>query len=411
MFGDEYTYLQSKRWRAISYDWETLSTYSQRSRLYCLTDFQAAWLLSNTEYMAWKTRWNNCPCTPAELATMKAEMEYNLMSCFDFQPYQLQTLYYEGQNALLTRYNDLWNGTEPSSVNPNAPDDFFDGDGSSDREDALCTALTLWAYSYAVDWVYKAGIVLGLAGFVTAIVDLMIPAGGNIATEVISHLIDPTQEEFEAMQDIDALNTVICDWKALLEGTVINASNWTTTVQSLSYTPDSPEDLVQQIFASDTQLLSNFLTFVNSLGKGYEYAQLGVFICACVPPCEVTEVWDFTVESFDTVWFERPSQAAQMEYVSGQGWRGSNPGGCQLITERYESITEVTATFSYSATPGEANPRVFQFTPPDTVDGIISTIPFEGNVDIPNWLGIAITRTSSPYTATLHTLTVVGCLR
>ena len=148
-----YQYLSNKKWRAITVDFETLSTYSMfNSRLYCLTDFQAAWLLSMTEYYRWGNRWENCPCTQAELDAMKAELDYNLMNCLDFMPYQLQALYDYGQQEILGQYSSNWDGSLPSSVNPNAPDDYFNGDDSADRNDALCTALSIWVYSYAVDW-------------------------------------------------------------------------------------------------------------------------------------------------------------------------------------------------------------------------------------------------------------------
>jgi len=67
MNSDEYYYLQNKRWRAITYNWDILSTYGNGSKLYCLTDFQAAWLLSNTEYMRWSKRCENCPCSQFDM--------------------------------------------------------------------------------------------------------------------------------------------------------------------------------------------------------------------------------------------------------------------------------------------------------------------------------------------------------
>lgn len=284
MNESEYQYLQNKKWRAITYDWDTLAAYGNTSRLYCLTDFQAAWLLSNTEYMRWGSRWVDCPCTQSDLDAMKAELDYNLMSCFDFQPYQLQTVYDSSQNALLAGYQSDWDGSNPSSVNPNAPDDFFDGDGSPDRIDALCTALTLWAYSYAVDWISRASTILGITSFVSALVDFMIPVGGNIAVRVISGLTAPLEAQVHAFENTAALDTVICDWKAVIEGQAINATNWTNGVQGLSYTVDSDAWYIQQIFAADTQLLQNFLTFVNALGDGYQLAQIGASICACGEP-------------------------------------------------------------------------------------------------------------------------------
>lgn len=400
--------LQNKRWRSITYNWEVLAQYGNEARLYCLTDFQAAWLLSNTDYMGWGTRWSNCPCTPGDLARMKAELEDNLMTCLDFQPYQMQTLYNDAQNGQLTRYNDLWNGSDPSSVNPNAPDDFFDGDGSTDREDALCTALTLWTYSYAVDWSTKAAILLGVGTAIAGIVDAMIPVGGNIAVEAIKDLVNPLAEQVQAMNTINALDTVICDWRAALEGVAINASNWTNAVQGLTYTTATNEWYIQQLLSSDTQLLSNFLSFVNSLGKGYEYAQIGASICAC--GCnEVTEMWDFTIDDYNSVWDVRPTISG-MAYVGGVGWTGVNPGGVQLITDRYAKITEVIMVSSGSG-GGAERQRIFDYIPStNTITGLISNLPFTGDYNMQDFLLAVADRTSGTYTETIVSIEVTGCL-
>jgi len=289
-----YTILQNKRWRAITYDWDILTQYGNESRLYCLTDFQAAWLLSNTEYFAWHNRWANCPCNEQDMLSLKAEMEFNLMSCVDFAPYQLQTLYDNSQNQLLTTYNNDWDGSLPSSVNPDAPDDYFNGDGSTDREDGLCTALTLWAYSYAVDWMQRASTILGVTAFVSELVNFLIPAGGNIAVQVLSNLTDPLQSQLDAFENQTALDTVICDWRDALQGVAITPPNWNNELAGLSYTAGTDEYIIQEVMVTDTSLLSNFLSFVNSLGNGYELAQLGVSICACVPGTLITVTYDGT---------------------------------------------------------------------------------------------------------------------
>lgn len=289
-----YTILQNKRWRAITYDWNILTQYSNESRLYCLTDFQVAWLLSNTEYFAWHNRWSNCPCNEQDMLAIKAEMEFNLMSCIDFAPYQLQTLYENSQNQLLTTYGNDWDGSSPSSVNPDAPDDYFNGDGSPDREDGLCTGLTLWAYSYAVDWMQSASTILGVTAFVSELVNALIPGGGNIAVQVLSNLTTPLQSQLDAFENQTALDTVVCDWKDALDGIAITPSNWNNKLAGLSYTPGTDEYLIQEVIVTDTSLLSNFLSFVNALGNGYELAQLGVSICPCSPGALIIVTYDGT---------------------------------------------------------------------------------------------------------------------
>lgn len=281
MNSDEYQYLQNKNWRALGYNWDILSTYDNTARLYCLTDFQAAWLLSNTEYMRWSTRWTNCPCTQSDLDAMKAEMDYNLMNCLDFSPYQMDYIYDALQRQENNRLNDLWDGSDPTSINPNAPDTNFDGDGSTDREDALCTGLSLWTYSYAINWINRASALLTAAAVTAALVDFIVPVGGQIVSQAIKDLAAPVQEQVDALNNTDALDTVICDWRESLEGVAISASNWNDEICALSYTIDTDEWYIQELLCSDTALLSNFLSFVDALGNGYELAQIGVEICPC----------------------------------------------------------------------------------------------------------------------------------
>lgn len=247
------------------------------------------------------------------------------MNCLDFQPWQLQYLYDSGMQGLLADYTASWDGSLPSSVNPDAPDDFFNGDGSSDREDALCTALTLWGYSYAVNWSQKASLILGVAYAAGELLNFMIPVGGQIAVQVIADLAEPLQSQVTALNNLVALDTVLCDWKVALEGVAITAANWTNAVQGLVYTVDSNEWIIQQLFAQDSQLLSNFLSFVNSLGEGYELAQLGVFICACG-----TETWfqelDFRVDPYNE-FVSNNNPMWTPTWFDGLGWEGGREAG------------------------------------------------------------------------------------
>jgi hypothetical protein len=343
--SSQYVYLQSKRWRALGYNWDILSTYDNTSRLYCLTDFQAAWLLSNTEYMRWSSRWQNCPCTQADLDAMKAEMEFNLMSCIDFSPYQLQTLYNNAQNALIQDYMNAWDGSLPSSVNPDAPDDYFNGDDSPDRNDALCTALTIFVYSYAVDWSNKASGILGLANAATALISAVVPFGGEIAVRVITGLLSPTIATFEAMANQEALDDIICDWLPLLDGTAITPSNWSDAIGSLTYTVDTDEYYIHQVLSPDTELLENFLTFVNSLGDAYQYAQLGISLC----PCD--ETWeyeiDFTVESGTGDGWQIPANGWSSGWSSGNGWQSTSAPDPNRRVNGLECIFSSSAEITY----------------------------------------------------------------
>ncbi len=185
--SSEYYNLSNKRWRAIRYDWDTLSTYGQQTKLYCLTDFQASWLQSNVEYISWASRWDNCPCTDEDLAQFASELEFALMDCIDIQPYQITATYNASKNAQIQVYDDDYDGVNPSSINPETPDDFYSGDGSQDRVDALCTACKIYCYSYAQDWVAQAQSILGVVFLVGLAASISI-VGGVIATVIVGGL-------------------------------------------------------------------------------------------------------------------------------------------------------------------------------------------------------------------------------
>jgi len=114
----------------------------------------------------------------------------------------------------------------------------------------------------------------------------------------------------------------------------------------------------------------------------------------------VTETWDFTVSDHQPIWFPRPSQAGQMSWTNGVGWQGTNPGGSQLMTERYQRVTNVTVT--YTSPTGEC--RVVDF------GNIImsGTCPFNGDHIMVNELLIECAISTGTGTATISEIEVTG---
>jgi len=311
-----YEILLNKKWRAISYDFEALYNYGDTSRLYCLTDFQVGWLLSNTDYFAWTNRWKNCPCTQNDMLALKAELEYNLMNCVDIQPYQIQYLYDQQQTVELQQLQTLWDATmTPSGVNPLTPDDFYSGNGSLDRRTALCTACKIYVYSYAQNWISKAQIALGLAALVGIAASITI-VGGIIASVLIGGLALITTTALSAMQDTDALDAVACCMFSALDGAVISQAIFTTCLDACGFTVGSNEAIVRDIIDSDIAQFQNWLSFINQVGNSYEYAQNGIIDC----PCTVEQTYyleaDFTVSQKG--WYV--SQTDRGLYSAGVGW-------------------------------------------------------------------------------------------
>lgn len=319
----DYINLQVKKWRALTYDWNILSSYGNTSRAYCLTDFQAAWLLSNTDYMQWSQRWENCPCTDEDLSNMKAELEYNLMSCIDLQPYQLQSLYDAQMSDQLDYLQSVWDiDPTPSAINPSTPDDYYNGDDSQERIDALCTACKIYVYSYAQNWVVKAQTVLGIVAVVGLFASISI-VGGVIASVLVGGLAYITSLALDAMQDENALDDIACCMNSTLSGLAITQANFETCLDGCSFGVGTNAEIARSIIASDIGAFKNWLSFINALGDAYDLAQIGIKDCPCEGEWE--ETFDFTIGDGDFVIWSPPANANVFGvYDSGIGWNDTD---------------------------------------------------------------------------------------
>ena len=224
------------------------------------------------------------------------------MNCFGYNPYENEYVFNQAQDAQINQFLDSWDGSLPSSVNPNAPDDFFSGDGSDDRIDALCTAVQMYVYSYVIQWVNKASVALGVVAVLGIGASLTI-VGGIIASVLVAGLAYVTTIALAAMQDTDAINDVICCMKNSMLGEAITQANFETSLDGCGFLVGSNQAIIRDIIASDLGNLSSFLTFINALGDAFVFAENGVSLCVC-PECD----------PFVMVTFDDPS-----EYIVTQG--------------------------------------------------------------------------------------------
>lgn len=212
---------------------------------------------------------------------MQAELEYRLMSCIDFNPYQQRFIFSQHEQELLAELDARWSvSNTPSDVNPNTPDNFFSGDGSPERVDALCTACTLYVYSYADKFVQMASANLGLAIVLTGVASVT-AVGGIIATVLVAGASFLTQITLDAMSDTDALDAVACCMRDALDGTALTIANFTASLDSCNFVPFSNEAIVQAVLQADLGELGNFLSFINSIGNSFLFAQNGISLCNC----------------------------------------------------------------------------------------------------------------------------------
>jgi hypothetical protein len=277
-----YTPLQKKAWRAITYDYEGLASYSDTARLYCLTDFQVAWLQSNVLYYNWLTRWTNQNATQKELDEQQAELENALMTCIQLQPSQIEYLYKEQMTQTLDEYNTLFDSGGIPELNSNTPTDFFSGDDSSDRLDALCSACNVYVRTYAQNWIQVAQATLAVVAVIGIFASITV-VGGIIASVLVGGLAFITSVALDAMQDNDALDNVVCCMRDELNGRAITSANFETALDSCGFTVGSNEAIIRDIIASDLDKQDNYLSFINALGDQYVLSQIGVYSCPCAP--------------------------------------------------------------------------------------------------------------------------------
>lgn len=312
-----YVTLQTKKWRGLVYDYDAmLIGLSDDSCLVCLTDFERTWIMQNLDYMRWTTRWQNLSISPTELIQLADNLEEKLMSCSSINPLWLEYIYDQAIQEQLGVFDNDYTGT-PSSVNSNSPDDFFTGNNSPDRRTALCTAITLYIYSYAANWLSKAEIALGISVVAGFLLSLTI-VGGVIAGTLLAGIGLITLAAVNAMKDQTALDNVICCMFDNMDGVVISQANFETALNACGFIVGSNEAIIRDIIASDLNQLSNYLSFINSLGDAFVLAENDVSLCPC--PDTWSQTFDFTVNDGGFVVLS----AGQAVYVAGVGWRAVN---------------------------------------------------------------------------------------
>lgn len=366
----EYYSLENKKWRAITPDWNVLSTYSEHSKLYCLTDFQAAWLLSQTEYMHWKTRWQNCPCTQSDLDAMKAGLEYNLMNCFDTRWMgQLQYVYDEQSAEQLDVFQTAYDAGGIPALNPDTPTDFYDGNGSVARVNALCMACDTYVRSYLNNWLSKAALFIGLVSILGIFVSVT-PVTGLIAGVIIGGLAFMTQTVVDAIADEQAVEDVVCCMFTTLQNSAVNELNFEISLGACGFPVGSNQAIIRDLVASDMNQFKNWLSFLNTLGDCYVFMLAGVdYTC----PCQVTPTWThlFDFEASDGGWTQITTgivSGTAGVWVAGSGWQATdtsyNPSTFRrlaLIERTFPStvITKITVTYDLTKDTTWANPAEF----------------------------------------------------
>jgi len=338
-FTSGYTTLLKKQWRALVYDYDAmLEGIGDGSKLYCLTNFQAMWLQQNVDYFRWKTRWNNLSVDSNELGVQADALELALMTCIDIQPYMLAFNYNQIVIQVLSEYDALYDAGGIPDLNPNTPTDFYSGDDSDERLNALCTACNIYVRSYASNWLTTAQAVLGVTIVIGIALSISI-VGGIIAGTVLAGLALITQVAMDAMQDEDALDNVVCCMYNALNEAVVNQANFEASLDACGFGGGTNEAIIRDLIASDLDQFNNWLSFLNSLGDSYVLAQVGVFSCPCF------DIWtsflDFTTDDLMTL------SAGQWE--DGVGYKTTFTGGDRKIVASIDFTLSTVISIAWDA--------------------------------------------------------------
>ncbi len=269
-----------RNWQAQLLDYDFLLEQDDSDIYYvCLTELERQMLLAVIPPLDFTTRYFSdtqeidSDLVQAWYAALVEKLLEQCMTCTNLYLLINQT------NALYVEmiYNRYDGST--TSVNSNCPTTNFDGDGSDERRQALCMGLTSYVKSYCAAWLKNAAVVLALG--IVGLAFFAIPVLGWVAVILIGGVAYITQEYYDALQNEEAVDLIICDWLANLEGVAINKTNWAAMLNALSYDPGADEHLIWQVLASEVTYDKQWVAFLDAIGNAWPIAESGIQDCPC----------------------------------------------------------------------------------------------------------------------------------
>jgi len=184
----------------------------------------------------------------------------------------------------------------PSDIHPNAPDDAYNGDGSPERNLALCSALAGYVRWYAARQHQQISI-LGLGALIA--IDLgamLIPGLGWVFTSTSGVILSGVPilggvsfaQMLDALTDEIALNEVTCCMYDALLGVGNSLGSWVDALIACGFTSGSNSQIVADIIAAS--LSANWFNFQVFLGNAYTQALVGDVFCPCA--ANWCRLWD-----------------------------------------------------------------------------------------------------------------------
>lgn len=214
---------------------------------------------------------------------------------------------------------------DPQTVNPSAPGDDFDGDGSPNRNRALCAALRYFMRETILRGLYQKCV----GGQVVAVINLVAETlvrglpGANAGGKKYFDLVGDCFEVAGALMADDVWDTIVCLYYNALKGEEITEANFDSLMQSVFHTNPAVVTVLTELW----QMLpgrENYLWFIDLLGDAYEAAEEGAVDELCCPELGCMFDLDLTLQSWG-------GEALQGGYIPGEGFAAN-----QLISGFYE---------------------------------------------------------------------------
>lgn len=175
---------------------------------------------------------------------------------------------------------DRYDGSLPSSVNAQAPNDYFNGDGNADRNLALCSTIDSYIRGCLRTAMIYAYLKLGESTILDLIANL-IPPGWikTIVKGLTGWFVAMDAETIRRLGDEAAIRRMVCCWKEWLTGYEItfehfNDADWNCAPYS------EEEQTILDVILMFNSLPGNYTSFINTLGDSMLLVDAGL-TCNC----------------------------------------------------------------------------------------------------------------------------------
>lgn len=307
-------------------------------------------------------------------------------------------------------YQDEYTGN-PSDINPDAPDDNFDGDASPDRELALCASCAAYVRYFAAAKVRQLDIVYGGVFTALSLLLILIPGFGwalalglGVALGGATLIAGVAYETARnALTNVAAINAVACCMSDALAGVANTEANFLTSLNTCAFETGTYREIVRGFV--EASLADNYLTFQDYLGTAYRAIQNDEpVICTC----ECT-TYDFEAESNQPPVEPRDvSGTPYSVYVFPAGWynveAGTGNWQTQILVPILPGYNQVQANYSNTRTIADLSLTGVGWT--DSTVSFLTTIDNFVN-DAPGDWGRVFDITTPPAGAT-HLLFYLG---